>query len=108
LRKDVDGGIIPVSWETAFWKIRGVCRTERALADEPDLRELYYIRGILKNKCTSYFDKVGALKYLKIARTWGISLSELGDIARQTQNWNHYIQLLSEAIDGRKRCQKSE
>ena len=81
LRRDDQGRVIPESWEIAFWKIRGVCRTERALKDEPDLRDLYYIRGILKNKCVRYFDNVQALKGLKAARSWGIPIAELRDIA---------------------------
>lgn len=108
LRGDSEGRIIPESWENAFWKIRGVCRTERAMKDEPDLRDMYYIRGILKNKCVRYFDKVQALKGLKVARSWGISIDELRDIALQTQNWNHFVQLISDAIDQRKRLPGGE
>lgn len=103
LRTDREGRIIPESWENAFWKIRGVCRTERALKDEPDLRDLYYIRGILKNKCMHYFNKVQALNGLKAARSWGISIAELRDIALQTKNWNHFVQLISAAVNERKR-----
>ncbi len=103
LRRDNQGRVIPESWEIAFWKIRGVCRTERALKDEPDLRDLYYIRGILKNKCVRYFDNVQALKGLKAARSWGIPIAELRDIALQTQNWNHFVELISDAIDERRR-----
>jgi len=55
-----------------------------------------------------YFDKVQALKGLKVARSWGISLDELRDIALQTQNWNHFVQLISNAIDERKRLPGSE
>ncbi len=103
LRRDSDGRIIPESWEVAFWKIRGVCRTERALKDEPDLRDLYYIRGIVKNKCVHYFDKVQTLRVLRAARSCGISVDELLDIALQTRNWNHFMQLISEAVNDRKR-----
>jgi transcriptional regulator with XRE-family HTH domain len=108
LRTDADGRITGDSWEIAFFKIQGVCRTERALKDEPDLRELYYIRGILKNKCAGYFDKPQALKNLRIARSWGISVNELNEIALQTQNWNHFIKLLSNAIEERRRLSESE
>lgn len=103
LRTDNEGRIIPQSWENAFWRIRGVCRTERALKDEPDLRDLFYIRGILRNKCAKCFDNTKTLEGLRIARKNGISVEHLKEIARRSSHWDDFAGVVNEAIDARKR-----
>ena len=108
LGTDGEGRIIPESWENAFWKIRGVCRTERASQNEPDLRDLYYIRGILRNKCANCFNNAKTLEGLRIARRGGISIDELKDIARRTSHWGDFAQVVNEVLRGRKRLTEGE
>ena len=98
LMTDGEGGITAASWEKAFAMIRGVCRTERASKDDPDLRDLYYIRGILRNKCAECFNNARTLDGLRIARRGGISLDQLKDIARRTLHWADFAQVVNQAI----------
>ena len=39
------------SWELAFSKIPAICRVNRESAENPDLKELFYIRAIVRNRC---------------------------------------------------------
>jgi transcriptional regulator with XRE-family HTH domain len=102
LRTNSEGRIIPELWEVAFWKIRGICRTERAAQSEPDLRDLYYIRGILRNKCAKCFDNAKTLDGLRIARRSGISIDHLKEVARRASHWDDFAQVVNEAIQARK------
>ena len=72
-----DGTVTSDSWETAFGTIPGICRVERASEDDPDIKDLYYIRGIVRNRLDGrYFNEPEALALLKIARSWDVSLDE--------------------------------
>src|ERR1043165_859598 len=46
LERDVEGRITSESWNKAFDKIPGICRVTKLEKDDPDIRELFYIRGI--------------------------------------------------------------
>lgn len=98
LKVDSNEKVTPESWEIGFSKIPGICRVERASKDEPDLRNLYYIRGIVRNKCENYFDSVQAMEWLRAARSWGISVEELRSIALQSRSWSNFRQRISDLI----------
>lgn len=86
------------SWERAFDKISGICRVTRQSKDDPDLRELYYIRGILRNRL-NYFNHGQALQYLKNARAWGVSMDTLKSIAYNTRSWTSFKYDVRKAIE---------
>jgi hypothetical protein len=90
------------SWELAFSKIPGICRVERESVENPDLKELFYIRGIVRNKCERYFDAPDCMEWLKAARSWDIPMQELRSIALQTRYYSHFTGLVSDAINERK------
>jgi len=86
-----DGMVTSESWEKAFAKIPGICRIERASQDEPDLKELYYIRGIIRNRLANrYFNDEEALDVLKIARSWDVRLEELRAVAKRASSWTQF------------------
>jgi DNA-binding transcriptional MerR regulator len=87
------------SWEKAFSKIPGICRVERESKDNPEIKDLFYIRGIARNRCQYYFDDAEALKLLKIARSWDVPLSELRDIAACSTSWTRFKNQIHEAIE---------
>ncbi len=93
-----DGTVTAESWELAFSKIPGICRVERASKDDPDLKELFYIRGIARNRC-GYFNDHQAMDWLKAARSWDISLEWLRDVARRCRSWTNFWTTISDAID---------
>lgn len=82
------------SWAVAWGKIPAIIVIARREKENPEIKEIYYIRGILRNRL-SYFDPYKALEWLEIAREWGATLQELKSIALQTRNWTTF----SEDID---------
>jgi hypothetical protein len=99
LRFAADQAVTSESWEYAFSKVPGICRVERASAKDPELRDLYYIRGIARNNCPNYFNPQEALELLKIARSWEVEIDELRAIAVQARNWTQFRNALYDAID---------
>lgn len=84
------GTVTSESWELAFNKILGICRVNKASEKNPDIKQLYYIRGILRNRIPGYFDDAKALQWLKNARTWDITLEELTEMACSVKNWSGF------------------
>jgi len=96
------------SWEKAFLKIPGICRVERESKEDPDIKELYYIRGIVRNTCRYYFDNSEALELLKIARSWDIPMSKLRDIAYNATSWTRFQNQINKAIDDKQQEDKRQ
>jgi hypothetical protein len=106
LRFREDHTVTQESWEEGFSKIPGICRVERECKENPDIKDLYYIRGIARKNCSNYFDNSEALELLKIARSWDVSLTELRQIAIRCTNWTRFRNELYEAIDYQKEVQE--
>lgn len=94
-----DGTTTASSFEAAWTKLAGICRVSRACKDDPDLKRLLYIRAILRNRITGYFDNPKALQLLKIARSWDVSLDDLHGIALAARNWSGFRRMIDEAIE---------
>lgn len=93
------GSVTPESWDTAFSKIPGICRVERASKDDPDIKELFYIRGILRNKIQYYYNDSEALKWLKVARSWNVPMEGLRQIAHNSTSWTKFMNAITKAIE---------
>jgi cytochrome c553 len=86
----------------AFASVPGICRVNRASKDNPDLKELFYIRGILRKRLYEmgkYCNEWQALEDLKAARSWDIPLERLRDIALSCRNWSEFQYMITEVID---------
>ena len=93
-----DGEVTAESWEKGFSKIPAICQVERDSKEDPDLKELLYIRGIVRNKCQNYFDNPECLEWLKAARSWEVPMTELRQIALRTRYWSHFVQMMEDII----------
>jgi hypothetical protein len=103
LEFDVENKVTAESVGMAFDKIVGVCRVNKASEKEPDLKQLYYIRGILRNRIPGYFNNSMALQYLKNARSWEVDLEDLNAMARGVKNWAGLTSAIGELILEKKR-----
>lgn len=65
------------------------------------MRELYYIRGIARNR-TGYFNDGWAIQLLKAARSWGIGIEELRDVALSCSSWTNFRETIETMIDERR------
>ena len=109
LKYQKDGTVTSKSWEHAFAKVPGICRVERASEDDPDLKDLYYIRGIIRKRLDGgYFDNSQALELLQAARSWDVPIDKLRAIALRASYWTHFRDGVSKAIDQQKELEGSE
>jgi HNH endonuclease len=99
LEYQIDGRVTEQSWETAFNKIPPILNVERDSRDDPDLKELLYIRGIVRNKCERYFENAEALEWLRAARSWEIPMAELKQLAYGVRYWSHFVEQISALIE---------
>lgn len=95
------------SWEEAFGKIPGICRVEKASKTDPEIKDLYYIRGIARNNC-NYFNAPEALELLKAARSWDVPLADLRQIAVEARSWTRFRDGIYDAIDERKSSSQAQ
>lgn len=107
LKRARDGKITSNSCSEAFKKITGICHLAKLDKEKPDLKELYYIRSIVRNRLTNYFNNAECLQLLKNARSWDVSLDELRSIAYEIKSWTDFKASIGEAI-GRTPAYKSE
>jgi len=94
-----NGDATAESWEKGFDKIPAICQVERDSKEDPDIKELLYIMGIVRNKCANYFDKSDCLGWLKAARSWEVPMSELRQIALRTRYWSHFVGMIEQIIE---------
>ena len=100
-----DGTVSSESWEKAFAKIPGICRVEQASKEDPEIKDLYYVRGIARNRCDYYFNNSEALEMLKVARSWDVPMEELRQIACSIKNWTNFRKKIYEAVDYQEKSQ---
>lgn len=87
------------SVEFAFSKIPGVCITRKRMEKKPYLKDLYYIRGILRNRL-SYYNPDKALWLMEKAVRAGAQTEQIKDIAMTATNWSDFRQQLEALGDG--------
>lgn len=86
------------SWELAFSKIPAICRVNRESAENPELKELFYIRAIVRNRCKNYFDGGDSIERLKSARARGVPIQELRRIAVRISYYREFTEMLDDLL----------
>ena len=90
LKFDDEGEAIQESVEKAFNYIPRIATNKLKEDEEPYMKDLYYIRGILKNRL-NYVDPVKTIKYLKLAHVEaGISIESLKEYAKTVKHWTSF------------------
>lgn len=95
---DKEHKLDPESVQNAFRKIPAIARIN-SMPD--DSRELYYIRGICRNRF-NYCNESQCLDWLKSAQSWGVAIDEMKEIARTERNWTNWCAAMREAIEAAK------
>lgn len=99
-----DGHITHESVNDAWSKVSGICSVNRGLVSEPHLKDLLYIRAIVRNRLEGkHYIHHLALQWLKAAHSWGATLDELRNTALDSWTWNQFSAAISEVIDEAKR-----
>lgn len=87
------------SWDHAWHKVAGILRVEKACKEDPGLRELYYIRGIMRKRFFGRSVDIYGMKLLREARDVGVTLTDLREQAKCMPNWTAFREWIEETID---------
>lgn len=85
----------------AFEYIPRILTAEKAIEGKPHMKDLYYIRGIVKNRF-SYFSAYKAIAALETAYDAGVSIDDMKTLAKTAKNWTAFIDgltMLTEGVD---------
>ena len=86
-----------VSLNKAFSYVEKICRCKQSDEKFPEMKELYYIRGILRNR-VSYCNEHKALRFLLDAYRLGIEIEDLKSIAKEVRNWTEFKERMEEIV----------
>lgn len=82
----------------AWSKIGGICRIKKLEKSKPYMRELFYIRGILRKRL-KYLNEWQCLKLLEEAYQCGASPEKLKEHACNVRNWTQWRQDIETFIE---------
>lgn len=89
LERDSQGNYTAFSLNKAFDYIPKICASKVRFQKEPHLKELYYIRGIMRNRY-GYVNEGLALQYLKQAYEEGASTESLKEFVLSCKSWTQF------------------
>lgn len=95
------------SLERAYNMVPGICRVNAASAKKPYLRDLYYIRGILRRRLSHVVDWQ-ALQWMEAAISWGAVIERLREIAFDATSWTNWKLRIDSYIEELKAQEGSE
>lgn len=81
----------------AFSRVLSIIRGKAKYADKPYMRDLFYIRGILRNRC--YCNDRKAIDLLEEAYHAGIHIEELKQLTLTTKSWTTWHRTIRDWID---------
>lgn len=85
------------SRNAAFWDITRRCTVIKADRDNPGVGRLFYIRGILRNRC-NYLNERACIALLKEAFACGIDVDWMESLAKQASSWSMFRDVVNEQI----------
>jgi len=94
-----DGKCTELSAQIAMGYIGKICLTKQRDQEKPYLKDLYYIRGILKNRL-SYIDLPKSFSLLEEAYNHGASIDSLKVMAKDVKNWSMFRNAIEDFIRG--------
>jgi hypothetical protein len=85
------------SVEIAWKKVGGICRMARLERDNPEVKRLFYIRGILRNRFTHCNEGL-AMGLLQRAHELNASIASLEAFAKSAKHWSAWQNGVEEYI----------
>lgn len=77
------------SVEKAFNYIPRICANKGRFEQVPYLKDLYYIRGILRNRLSYVNDRV-SIQLMESALEAGIGIEQIREFSKQVRNWSSF------------------
>jgi len=98
-RSDDPGKPTHESVEKAWKYVPKICATRRRNKDKPYMPDLYYARGILRNRLT-YLNEGVSMQLMEQAVLKGLGTDEIQDIAKQVTSWTQFKGAMERWADG--------
>jgi len=86
------------SVEKAWDKVGGICVLKKSDGTNPEMKEIYYIRGILRNRL-SYVNENLALALLRKSVRLGAPIENLKEFALEVKNWTNWRESMEAYIE---------
>lgn len=83
------------SVEVAWKKVPGICRIRELEKTKPYIKDLYYVRGILRKRV--YVDEYRIMAMLEDAHLAGLDLESMKRIAKVCRNWSEFTDHIASA-----------
>lgn len=84
---------------TKGWEyVSKIASTRRATAGREYMRDIYYIRAILRNRL-SYVNEYRAVSLMKDAYKTGVGIDDMKDIAKHSDTWSDFADWLEEEVE---------
>jgi hypothetical protein len=99
LEIDNKGKLTQESVEKVFNYIPKICNGARLDAEKPYMKDLFYIRGILRNRL-NYCDEHLALSWLTEAYDFGYTVETLKSVALECNSWSQFRQMMETMVRG--------
>jgi hypothetical protein len=99
--KTDESGELVLTYESAqeaFNKIAGILSNWRYQSDNPNLKEMYYIRGILRNRLSYVNEKLYYMLF-KNAVNLEIEIEEIKEYATQCHSWTDFRETIESWIE---------
>ncbi len=95
LKLKADGTVTGASWDKAFAYIPRICAVNQRSRDKPYLRDLYYIRGMLRKKL-SYVREGEMMDILEDAVQSGVAVEDIKIAVRRVGSWTQFRDRMEE------------
>ena len=73
----------------AFWNLGKICSVTHADQKDPGFGRLFYIRGILRNRC-QYLSDTASMQLLVQAREAGVDVEDMVEFAKRVSSWSQF------------------
>ena len=73
----------------AFWNLGKICSVTQADQKDPGIGRLFYIRGILRNRC-QYLSDTASMQLLVQAREAGVDVEDMVEFAKRVSSWSQF------------------
>jgi hypothetical protein len=98
LKTDEEGDYTHESVEKSFNYIERIAAHKVKETEQPYLKDLYYIRGIMKNRFR-YLNEQKAIQLLKEAYEEGVSIESLKELVLQCKNWTSFLNTIEDYLN---------
>jgi hypothetical protein len=93
-----EGAATPDSVSKAFSYVPRILSVEKRMAAKPYLKDLYYIRGILRNRL-QYVNERACMDLLERAHVAGATTDSLKSLAKTVRNWTNFEDELTDFLE---------